>query len=579
MKTRIGIKAIWLTILIFTTISTAHAENHVYDIQIHIRRHLNVTAQVNTSQCSSGIQKTAEWTSEFYAQRAYFPAWIDSVGLKPEAAVLFNAIRKAELDGLSPKIYPLEIINCHMANAIFTTANGDPIEPSTGAQLDIALSTAFFLHAMYLSGGRVEANYLKDIQAIADLPTHLVENLEYALNNNCFESLLSDLSPQLPAYKRLKVARERYETITAAGGWPTIPPGPKMELGLQNNRVALLRARLMTSQDLHAAPQKSPNYFDFPLQEAVLHFQRRHGLTPDGVVGPETLKELNVSCVKRLEQILINLERWHQLPRDLGDNYIEVNIPEYRMKVVELGREVRSMRVIVGRENRPTPVLAGRMTYLEVNPYWTVPPQIAKKDILPKIQQDPSYLIRKKIRVFENWQSSADELDPLGIDWSKLNTNYFPYKLRQEPAGNNALGQIKFMFPNKMSVYLHDTPSKELFQHQKRSFSSGCVRLEHPLDLAVYLLEADKGWNKERLTDILGKGKQQVILLNTPIPVYLFYWTAWVQDGGEIHFRKDIYGRDQALAKLLKSQSPDIRTCQKNLIPDSKMVLASKKDV
>ncbi len=580
MKTRIGIKAIWLTIILFAAVSPAHSGNHIYKIQIHIQRHLNATEQANTSQCSNGIQKTAEWISEFYTQRIYSPAWIDSVGLKPEAAVLINAIRRAEIEGFPRTIYPIDIINRLMANAIFSTANGTPIESEKAAQLDIALSTAFFLHAIYLSGGRFEADYLKDIQSITDLPAHLVSDLEYALSTNGLDALLANLAPQLPAYRRLKVAMEQYESITAAGGWSSIPPGPRLELGHQNSRVALLRDRLMTSRDLSEAPQKSPNYFDLPLKEAVMHFQQRHGLAPDGVVGPATLKELNISSIERLEQILINLERWHQLPRDLGDNYIEVNIPDYRLKVVEMGHSIRTMRVVVGRRNRPTPVLAGRMTYLEVNPYWTVPPQIAKKDILPKIQEDPSYLIRQKIRVFESWQRSAVELDPFGIDWNQLNADHFPYKLRQEPAPSNALGQIKFMFPNKMSVYLHDTPSKELFQQDKRSFSSGCVRLENPLDLASYLLETDKGWDKKRLLNILEKGKQQVILLHKPIPIYLFYWTAWVDDEGTIQFREDIYGRDQALAQLLKEQSPEVKTCQKSLIPHSLMVvLANKKDV
>jgi L,D-transpeptidase YcbB len=290
----------------------------------------------------------------------------------------------------------------------------------------------------------------------------------------------------------------------------------------------------------------------------------RFGLIPDGIVGSSTLDVLNVSAKDRLTQILINLERWRQMPHDLGERYVEVNIPDFSLKVVDQGKVVQTMRVIVGRKDRPTPTFIGRMTYLEFNPYWTVPPKIAKKDILPKIQNDPSFLIRKQIRVFENWNATAAELDPLSIDWNALSDEKFPYRLRQEPAVSNALGQIKFMFPNKLNVYLHDTPSKELFLRRQRNFSSGCVRVENPFKLAAYLLNADDNWSPPKLRHILDdeSKKPKVILLKKPVPIYLLYWTTWVEDDDSVHFRNDIYGYDQTLFELLKKQPSIIRTCQ-----------------
>lgn len=567
MKIRIGMIPIWITVVLLATISHAHEKSDLHQIQAGIEHQVQAAGLLNDSDCSGCIKKITQWVSIFYTDRKYSPAWVDEVGLKPEASFLINTIRNAKKEGLPREAYPIEIINQLTANAIFMTASGGSLPPDLAAQLDISLSTAFFLHCIYLSGGRMEMENLHDIQNLTGSPDQLVYELENALATHSLDILLADLSPAQEDYFGLKIAKERYEAIAASGGWTEIPKGSKLKRGVRNDRVPGLRKRLRQSEDLTDPADLKSDLFDDVLEKAVQQFQKRHGLLADGVVGPSTLEALNVPAAKRLEQILANLERWRQLPRNFEDRYIEVNVPDFHLKMVDKGKTVQTMRVVVGRRNRPTPILFGRMTYLSINPYWTVPPLIARKDLLPKIRKDPSYLTIRNIRVFENWKADAAELDPLSIDWNQVGENRFPYKLRQEPARDNALGKVKFMFPNKLNVYLHDTPSKELFKRRQRSFSAGCVRLEKPLDLAAYLLDSEKGWSREKVSSMFEKGTPQVVLFKEPIPVYILYWTAWVEKDGMIHFRKDIYGRDRALNEQLKEQLPVFKTCRNGLIP------------
>jgi murein L,D-transpeptidase YcbB/YkuD len=558
---------IWIALLLFAAISPAHGQNTPYQTKIWIEHHLSATDQVHVAVCNGDIQQAAKWTLDFYAQRDYQPMWIDENGLKPEAFLLISSIRKAEKEPPFSEIYSVKPINQLITIAIFLTDRGGSLPSNMAARLDIALTNSFFLYRISFSKGSLKRQYFQDIHTLKKDPTYLIFELEHAFSTGTFDLFLDSLEPP-PNYQSLKVAQKHYEHIVTAGGWVRIPKCPIMKEGDRHDNIILLRKRLMLTgdltKDLTKLSTEKAGYFDGTLKKAVQLFQRRHGLNSDGIVGPSTLSALNVPAEKRLEQILVNLERLRQMPRNLGERYIEVNIPAFTLKVVDKGEIVQTMRVVVGRKDRPTPVFSGRITYLEINPYWTVPPQIAKKDILPKIQQDPSYLIRKQIKVFENWKRTAVELDPYSIDWNQVNEHYFPYRLRQEPAVNNALGRVKFMFPNKLNVYLHDTPLKELFQRQRRSFSSGCVRVEKPTDLAAYLLNDSHVWNRQKLSRMM-KGKSQtpkVVLLKRPILVYLLYQTVWMEDEDKVHFRNDIYHRDQTLAQYLKKQSLEFRSCQ-----------------
>jgi murein L,D-transpeptidase YcbB/YkuD len=290
--------------------------------------------------------------------------------------------------------------------------------------------------------------------------------------------------------------------------------------------------------------------FDQALWQAVRRFQRRHGLAADGIVGPLTLAALNVSVTERIQQLELNMERWRWLPEDLGPRYILVNIPDFTMQVVSNGRAVINTKAIVGTPKRPTPLLSARLSYLVLNPRWYVPRSITIKDHLPKLRKDPYALVTKKFHVDD---AMGQEIDPGSVDWHSLSQSDFPYRLRQDPGPQNALGGVKFMFPNPHHVYLHDTPSRALFNRSHRTYSSGCVRIANAVELAEYLLKDHPRWTRDTIRAAIGDGKgQRMVYLPEEIPVYFFYWTAWVTGDGLVHFRNDIYNLDKPLAPILQ---------------------------
>lgn len=380
--------------------------------------------------------------------------------------------------------------------------------------------------------------------------------LQVALDSNQIEQTLNGLLPPQPGYARLKQVLAGYKEIAAKGGWPVVPNGPKMQKDDRGERVALLRARLVASGELNTKSTTDTTLFDAELDSAVRGFQRRYGLDADGAVGPATLEALNVSAQKRVEQIRVNMERWRWLPQNLGERYILVNIANFELDVIEQTKPIMTMRVVVGKYFRRTPVFSDRMTYLVLSPYWHVPPHIAKEDKLPLIRKNPDYLSQENIKVFQSWDAKTKEVDPKSIDWLQITARSFNYRLRQEPGPKNALGRVKFMFPNKFDVYLHDTPSRELFSKTVRTFSSGCIRIEKPIELAEYLLQKDPQWNRERILTVIDKRIERTVLLPESIPIHLLYWTVWAEADGTVQFRNDIYGRDKLLCDALTEEPP-----------------------
>ena len=346
----------------------------------------------------------------------------------------------------------------------------------------------------------------------------------------------------LPA---LENALTQYQQLAAQGGWPQVPGGSALHEGDRNDRIPILKQRLVASADLVASAGQE-DHFDGILKEAVQRFQARHGLTADGTVGARTLSEINVPISERIRQLAASLERCQPLPPVLERRHILVNIADFSLKLYEDGKPVLSMPVIVGKTYRQTPVFNGRISSLVLNPNWEVPHSIATKDLLPKIKKNPGYLSQMHLRVFQGWKDAA-EIDPATIDWATISQTRFPYRLRQDPGPANALGRVKFLFPNPYDVYLHDTPSRELFQKDSRTFSSGCIRIAKPLDLAVYLLQGTKLKSMDALNTAIAREKTQQIVIPSPIAVHIAYMTAWVDREGIIQFRSDIYNRDPAL--------------------------------
>lgn len=294
------------------------------------------------------------------------------------------------------------------------------------------------------------------------------------------------------------------------------------------------------------------DFFDDTLKNAIVQFQKRHGLEPDGIVGQETMAEINVPIEERIRQIELNLKRWRMIPFNAEDRYIVINIAAFELKVIEGGRPIMKMKVIVGRDYRQTPVFSSEITSITINPYWRVPYSIAVKDILPELRKDPGYLDKKHIKVINSNGKEAFEVSANSINWKNISEIDFNYRLRQEPGPLNALGRLKFNIPNQYGIYLHDTPAQALFKKARRGFSSGCIRLERPVDIAVYLLSNDSDWSREKILEAIKSKKTKTIIFKRPIPVHIVYMTAWVSEDGLLNFRQDIYGRDAAPDKTLQ---------------------------
>jgi murein L,D-transpeptidase YcbB/YkuD len=282
-------------------------------------------------------------------------------------------------------------------------------------------------------------------------------------------------------------------------------------------------------------------------------FQLRNGLTADGVVGKATIEAMNIPVEDRIATIEANLERWRWLSDDLGERYIEVNIANFELQVIEKDDMVFRTEVIVGRTLRETPVFSSTMTYLVLNPDWTVPPTILNDDIIPSVINNPDYLAEKNLKIL---RMDGTEVDPSTIDWINMVQAGFPYRIHQEPGPKNALGRVKFMFPNQYSVYIHDTPDQNLFGRTDRSFSSGCIRVNNPLDLAACIMKDSPAWTPEQIKNVIDQGEERIINLAKSIPVHIVYLTAWASDDGLVYFRKDIYDRDQPLLAALKQGPP-----------------------
>ncbi|AXS42538.1 L,D-transpeptidase family protein [Breoghania sp. L-A4] len=355
---------------------------------------------------------------------------------------------------------------------------------------------------------------------------------------DAFKSDQPTLSADTVAY--LERSIEKYRAIVANGGWAAVPnPPQKLRMGARSQIVVALRQRLMTSGDMDANLSLSPS-FDSDVDEGVRRFQVRHGLTPDGILDRGTLGALNVPAIVRLRQLETNIVRVRAMSGFLGERYVMVNIPAAEIEAVDNGVVRSRHTAVVGKIDRQTPILASKIYELNFNPYWTVPVSIIRKDLIPKMSEDPEYLARNKIRIYD-WNNN--ELDSTQIDWNTDDATKLQF--RQDPGEENSLGSVRINFHNQHQVYLHDTPSKSLFTKDYRFDSSGCVRVQNVRDLVTWLLESTTpDWSRARVDQTIASGERLDVKLDDGIPLYLTYVTAWSSPNGVVHFREDIYNRD-----------------------------------
>ncbi|WP_319524509.1 L,D-transpeptidase family protein [uncultured Desulfosarcina sp.] len=470
---------------------------------------------------------------KFYINRGYSPAWSNASG-QILLSELAGFILRIDEHGLSPNDY-------HRSALESAIAGDDPVA------IELLATDAFLTMAAHLVGGRLNPVTIETDWTAVRRERDLVQYLEDAIASRKIAVRLSDLEPDAPGYAVLKHALAMYRKASKDGGWPLIPEGAALKPGHEGPRVVRLRERLRATGLLDVSASVSDR-FDAELEAAVAMFQRRVGLAADGVVGPKTLRELNKRPDERVDQIRANLERWRWLPEDLGDRHIRVNIADFRLEARRNGRIERIHDVIVGQPYRMTPVFSGEISYVVLNPWWDIPDSIARLDKLPEFRKDPQTVARLGIEVLDR---SGTVIDPKEIDWGRYTTGNFPFRLRQRPGLHNALGMVKIMFPNRHNVYLHDTPSRELFARTERAFSSGCVRVSDALGLTEWVLDETPGWTRPEIDRSISEKREKRVDLRKTIPVYILYFTAVTEPDGSLRLINDIYGRDARLIAAL----------------------------
>jgi len=494
-------------------------------------------------------------TRTFYEKRQFAPAWIEHGSPRPQMNALISAIHAADRDGIDPELYNAALLERRSQGTSSGFLAKKRFESSEADAMDAYLTYLYMKYTSDLADGVSDLSHADPAWRIKAESFDVLDRLEHALNDNRVAESLAELTPDAPAYRALRTALADYRELAARGGWPTVPTGIKVKPGQSSEHVPAIARRLAASGDYSGAvpADGQPAAYTFDLQEAVKRFQRRHGLADDAVVGAAVVAEMNVPVDARVRQIELSLERWRWLPREMGDRYILVNIPEMRLDVWENGRVPLTMRVVVGKQDTQTPIFSEEMTHLVFAPYWNVPPDIAKNETLPSILKDTSFLDRTNMEVVD---SAGNPIDPASIDLSGPGK----YRFRQRPGASNSLGLVKFMFPNEFNVYLHDTPADSLFARASRAFSHGCVRLEQPDKLAEYVLGDQPDWTPERIAEAMQAGQEKTVRLKKALPVYIGYWTAAVSPDGVVQFRKDVYGMDGRLTTMLAERLQRLRT-------------------
>ena len=492
-------------------------------------------------------QETVKWSGRsfptermraFYEARGYDHVWLDGNQLNASGEALLDEIANSYRDGLDPAEYLAGL------GGFLDVASDDE-----AARLELALSHTFLTLGRDLYSGLTTPSVTDPNIIIARKKVDATQWLDGVTATGPRE-MLATLRPNHPQYGQLRQMLGGYRSLLLRGGWPPVTEGETLKPGMESARVVEMRANL-SARGYDALDVPEPRLYDKGLKEVVQHFQERHGLVPDGVAGRNTFRAMNVPVEERVRQISINLERWRWLPRNLGKRHVLVNQAGFELFLMN-GRDIYDRRrVIVGKPFHQSPMFSDEMIYAEFNPTWTVPVSIAGKEMLPKIRNNPTYLLDKGYDVYKGWGAKAPKINPFAVDWSAVSARKFPYRIVQPPGPTNALGQVKFIFPNKFSVYMHDTPTRSLFKRTARAFSHGCIRVFEPLDFAAKIYALQGGLEPSKIAGIVKSRKQTRANLKNKLPVHLAYFTAWVNENGVPLFFDDVYKRDRLVAKYL----------------------------
>jgi murein L,D-transpeptidase YcbB/YkuD len=505
---------------------------------------------------TSGAKKSEQGALvEYYSQPGQHLLWVDDKGLTDRGKAAMEEIAKADDYGLRASDYVLPKPDTFNAS--------DPKATDWLADAEIKISFAVLAYADNARGGRVNPQRLSenlDPTLVLPDPTEVIDSIAIRSDPAAYLRSFQPDQPQFEALRQKlielrdgKVEKDKPAVI------PIIPDGPILKMGIQHEQVALLRKRL----DVPAQSKADENTFDAAVVEAVERFQATHGVLADGMVGPGMRRLLNgqqqshvSGSPAKIRAILVNMERWRWLPHDLGPYYVTVNIPEFMLRVVDDNKTVHSTRVVTGKPDKQTPVFSGEMQEIVFNPFWNVPTSIKVEEIRPYLREEAAWFFSGggwNTSVFERHKLHirylGRDVDPGAVDWNQMDIRNF--EIYQPPGPDNVLGHVKFVFPNKHDVYMHDTPQKFLFAQPVRAESHGCMRVENPDQLALILLKHDQGWNEARVASAISDGYDSHVALRQRIPVYITYFTFKVNEDGSTSNYADIYGHDARMAAAL----------------------------
>lgn len=507
-----------------------------------------LAAQVGQLRASGGLYvqglalASGNLLPDFYAARNYAPVWTNPRRIDE----LLDLLATAESHGLDSSDYYLPQLKALRQRALRSD------EPALTANLDLLLTESLIRFGYHQRFGKVNPqrmepswNFTRQFRPGQDPLGTLIA----AVQAPSLAAFLGQWLDRAPLYRTLQDKLAEYRGIAVTGGWPLLPDGPALKPGDPDPRLAVLRERLVITGDL---PRDTPvtDWYSDDIAAGVRHFQERHSLSPDGVLGARTREAMNVPVSVRIDQLRLSLERARWVLEDTAGDVVVVNVAGYEVFAARNGTPFWRRRAVVGTQARETPIFKGSMTHLDLNPTWTVPPTILREDLLPKVRRDPGYLRSQNISVLDQ---SGRPVNTATINWQAVGSRT-PYIFRQGPGPKNALGRIKFLLPNSHSVYLHDTPSRNLFDEPERNFSSGCIRVEDPLSLAQIVLDEPDRWNRGTLEAAIAQGKTRRLWLPRPWPVLILYWTAELDGDGNVRFLPDRYRRDPPLLQALNGQ-------------------------
>lgn len=474
----------------------------------------------------------------FYVQREQRPTWTDTNGPTGDAITALDVVRAAAAHGLDPDEYGEPDLAARLAELSAIRDSPSPQQLEQLADFDVRLTASLLQLARHVAVGRLKPESVDSRWNAKRSTPEYVAALQASLSNGV-AGYLDTVRPQHPEYKALQEALASLQGQSSQG-WPTIPRAV-LRVGQWNEPVVVpLRQRLAASGYLATSASPDSAQYDADVERAVKAFQEHHGQKPTGILDSATVNALNVPLATRANQVAMNLERWRWMPDDLGARHFLVNIPYFHLIAREDGNPVLDIRVVVGKRGNETPIFSDQMETVVFSPYWNVPETIAVEETAPAIARDPNYLERNNMEVVN---AAGRVVSASDIPWGD-DSALQGFRFRQRPGGGNALGYVKFLFPNEHAVYLHDTPADALFQRIGRAFSHGCVRVEEPEALAAYVLRDQPEWTADAIHTAMRAGNERHVKLTRPIPVHIVYMTAWVDPNRGLHFENDVYGYD-----------------------------------